>query len=239
MKIPVTLFLTSFLLVQYPPLVYSQSEYIDINTFGISGGYNYNENEISSSSGFDVVFTLLSSIDVGYQRAGGKIENTDNYYYRSTINTSSNIFYADYNFRLRENAINLKALIGYIYGSTSMESIYGDERKINSSGVVLGLGIYPRLTSNKFIEGRVALELVYGMISNSVENPYPGEMESEFNSTRTISLGLPIRFKLTPEFNLVFSPFLSKDLVNTDHSISWGFSLRSVISFNLTEESNE
>jgi len=239
MKIPAALFLASFLLLLLPQFVHSQSEYIDKNTFGISGGYNYSENNISSSSGFDVVFTLLSSIDVGYQRASGNVENKDNYYYRDIIKTSSNIFYADYNFRQRENAINLKALIGYFNGSTSMENIYGDERKINSSGVVLGLGIYPRLSSNKYFEGRAAVELTYGLLSNSIEQPYSGEIESEFNNIRSLSIGLPLRLIITPAFSFVFAPYASKDLVNTDYSIFWGISLRTVVSFGLSEKENE
>jgi hypothetical protein len=52
-----------FFLVSSP--LFCQSEFIENNDFGISGGYTYSKNEVSNSSVFDLVLTALGVVDVG------------------------------------------------------------------------------------------------------------------------------------------------------------------------------
>ena len=209
------------------PFIFSQSEYIDGNSFGLSGGYNYGSNDNSSIDGFDLALTFLGSIDFGYQYSEGKTEVD---FYENEVHTLGNLVYLAYNFKKRENKFNLKVLAGYFSGDTKY---HGD--KLKSSGILIGLGFYPRILKEDVITLRASIELSYGFLSTSTGYSYYGSDNSEFDNSRSLSIGLNLKIGLSPNINLALAPFISKDLINSDNPFFFGIGGRLILSFDASE----
>ena len=78
---------------------------------------------------------------------------------------------------------------------------------------------------------RLTLELTYGFISTSVNNGYYSDDNSTYDDTRSIAAGLSFMLGFSENFNLVLSPFASKDLVNSSSSFLFGVNGRLLLSF--------
>lgn len=213
-----------FLFFLTTSITFSQSEFIDSSVVGLGGGYTYAHNYNFTSSGYDFVITLFGSVDVGFQFSNGDADVE----YSDHIKTSSNTVYIGYNFKKRENAINLKLLLGYYSGEISQSSL-------SSSGLVIGLGFYPRILNDKNFVFRILSELDYGFLTSSSGGNYFGDDDSKYIDMRTFALGLSMRVILTKNINLVFSPFISKDIIHSENKLSLGIDTRFVLGFEKNE----
>ncbi|MBT8379002.1 MAG: hypothetical protein KJN64_07220 [Ignavibacteria bacterium] len=212
-----------FLIILFPSFLFSQSEFIENDDFGISGGYTFSKNNISNSSTLDFVFTALGVVDIGFQIGSGKL---DNEYSSSSYNSSANLVYAAYNVKRRNNNLVLKILAGYYSGSVKSSQ----STEFSSSGLLLGLGVYPRIIKVKQLSMRIALELSYGFLSTSSDGGYFRD-DSQFDNSRTISLGINWLVDVTKNFHFVVSPFVSKDLMQSENSFYYGINGRLLLSF--------
>ena len=208
--------------------VFCQSEYLEGDSFGLSGSYNYAKNDNSNSSGFDLVLSLLGSTDIGFQHSSGEIKIGDYYnnLYYSKANSTSNIFFGDYVFKNKDNSINTKVLLGYYTANFDFDY----DKTISSSGALVGLGLYPRILKTNIIKILLSFELSYGFLSISKWYTNPGEDDSQFNNTRSLAGGISIQGIISPNISLIAVPFLSKDLVVSDRSVYWGISVRLILS---------
>ena len=201
---------------------FCQSELLDsTSAIGFGVGYTYANNDKSSTNGFDLVVSVLSTIDIGIQSSTGKTEVD---YYDDDLKTSSTSVYLAYNFKRKNNAINLKVLLGY-YTADIVKS------SISSSGVIAGLGFYPRFLDDMNVVLRGALELQYGFLSTQDNNSYYRYDNSEFDNSRSISAGLIINIIPSTNFHMVFEPFVSKDLLHSDNPVYVGINVRLLFSF--------
>lgn len=98
------------LFILFSSSVFCQSESIENDDFGISGGYTYSKNKVYNSSVIDFVFTALGVADLEIQIGSGELENK---YSSSPYNTSSNPLYAAYSIKKRNNNLMVKILAGY------------------------------------------------------------------------------------------------------------------------------
>ena len=213
-----------YLILIASSLSYCQSEFINGNDFGIGTGYTYSANDLSKSSSFEGVFTFIGAIDLGLQFSNGTVD------INRKINSSSSTFYLAYNFKRQNTALNLKIILGYQVGS--VERHYYTS-KMKSSGLLVGVGFYPSFIKTKPFFWMGVIELLYGF--NSVA-PASVPQNSELIDTRSISAGFNLGFTLFPKFNLVLSPFISKDLINDDISAFYGISGRIIFSFGLIDQ---
>jgi len=203
--------------------LFCQSEFIENDDFGISGGYTYSKNEVSNSSAFDFVLTAFGAFDIGLQTGSGKL---DNQYSSSRYSTSENLVYAAYSVKRRNNNLVLKILSGYY--SASLKTDYTSN--YNSTGLLLGAGVYPRIINTNQLSIRIAIELSYGILSTSEDGGYFSD-DSEFDNSRSISLGINWIVDLTKNFHFVVSPFVAKDLTQSENSIYYGVNGRLLINF--------
>ena len=206
-----------------PLSVFAQSEFIENDDFGISGGYTYSKNEVSNSSVFDFVFTALGVADVGIQIGSGELENN---YSSSPYNTNANLLYAAYSVKRRNNNLIVKILAGYYTGTVKPKYSSG----VSSSGLLLGVGFYPRIINANQLSVRFALELSYGFLSTSEDGGYYS-YDTEFDNSRSISLGINWIIDLTKNFHIVASPFVAKDLTLSENSVYYGVNGRIFINF--------
>jgi hypothetical protein len=213
-----------FLLLIFSSLTLSQSEFMTGNNFGIGAAYTYSANDISKSSSFDGVITFIGTIDMGLQFSNGTVD------LNSKTKSSSTTFYLAFNLKRHNPTLNLKFLLGYQVGS--IEENY-DHAKMNSSGFLVGAGFYPSFIKTKPFFWMGAIELLYGF--NSVA-PANVPQNSKSIDTRMISVGFNLGSTILPQFILVLSPFISKDLINEEISVFYGISARMIFSFGLIEQ---
>lgn len=138
----------------------------------------------------------------------------DNQYSSSPYSTSTNLIYEAYSIKRRSNNLVLKILAGYYYGSIKS----GQSVEFKSSGLLLGLGIYPRIINANQLSIRIAVELSYGFLSTS-SNGGNFRDDSRFDNSRSISMGITWLVDFTKNFHFVLSPFVAKDLMLSDNSI--------------------
>ena len=213
-----------FLLLIFSSLTYSQSEFMTGNDFCIGAGYTYSANDISKSSSFDGVVTFIGTVDMGLQFSNGTID------INGKTKSSSTTFYLAFNLKRHNKALNLKILLGYQSGS--IEANYYTA-KMNSSGFLVGAGFYPTFIRTKPFFWMGAIELLYGF--NSVA-PANIPQNSKPIDTRMISVGFNLGSTILPQFILVLSPFISKDLINKEISVFYGISAQMIFSFGLIEQ---
>jgi hypothetical protein len=211
-----------FLLYLISIQAYSQSEFIEDNSFGLGAGFTYARNDIAYSSTLDFAISFLGTADLGFQVGGGEVDYEN---VSEPVNTSANLVYASYNFKRRNNDLVIKVSAGYFTGS--VESGYISD--ISTSGLLLGLGVYPRFLNSQKFDLRFALDLSYGFLSN----------DSQSDDSRTISLGLSFLIGASENFHIIFTPLISKDLVNSENSIYYGINSRMLISFAANEETQK
>lgn len=201
---------------------FCQSELLDsTSVMGLGVGYAFASNNNSSINGFDLVISVRSTIDLGIQSSTGKTEVD---YNDEDIRTSSTSVYLAYNFKRRNDAINLKVLLGY-YQADIVKS------NISSSGVIAGLGLYPRFLDDKNFVLRGSLELQYGFLSTQDNGSYYSFDNAEHDDSRSISVGLIINIIPFSNLHLVFAPFVSKDLLHSDNPAYVGLDGRVLLSF--------
>ena len=211
-----------FLLFLLPSALFCQAEFIENDKFGLSGGYTFSNNEAFNSSSFDFVITTFGVLDIGFEKGSGKL---DDEYSPNQISTTAMLVYTAYNFKRINNNMILKVLAGYYLGTAEKSG-----NRISSSGLLLGLGAYPRvLTANQF-SIRVAIELSYGFLSTSNSQNYFND-DSEFDNSRSIALGLNLVADVTKNFHFILSPFAAKDLLRSEDSFYFGLNTRLFISF--------
>ncbi len=194
------------------------------NDFGIGAAYTYSANDISKSSSFDGVITFIGTIDMGLQFSNGTVD------INSKTKSSSTTFYLAFNLKRHNTALNLKFLLGYQSGSIE-ENNY--TAKMNSSGFLVGAGFYPTFIRTETFFWMGAIELLYGF--NSV-TPANVPQNSKPIDTRMISVGFNLGSTILPNFILVLSPFISKDIINEEISVFYGISARMIFSFGLIEQ---
>lgn len=212
-----------FLLFLIPSALFCQAEFTEDDDLGLSVGYTFAQNDVMNSSAFDFVFTTFGVLDIGFQTGSGK---SDYEYSYDRISTSANLVYTAYCVKRRNNNLALKILAGYYNGTAKMP--YGS--RINSSGLLIGMGVYPRIINANQISLRVAVELSYGFLSTSNSQSYYNA-NSEFDNSRSISLGLNLLADVAKNFHFVLSPFVTKDLLQNENSIYYGLNSRLFISF--------
>jgi|WetSurMetagenome_2_1015567.scaffolds.fasta_scaffold31902_4 hypothetical protein len=211
-----------FLLFLFPSALFCQAEFIENDKFGLSGGYTFANNEAFNSSSFDFVLTTFGDLDIGFEKGSGKL---DDEYSPSQISTTATLVYTAYNFKRINNNLVLKVLAGYYMGTAENPG-----NRISSSGLLLGLGAYPRVLTAKQFSIRVAIELSYGFLSTSNSQSYYND-DSEFDNSRSISLGLNLVADITKNFHFILSPFAGKDLLRSEDSFYFGLNSRLFISF--------
>lgn len=204
--------------------IYSQGEYLEKDEFGISGGYSISGNDMSSVSGIDAVLSILGIVDFGVQHASGE---HDTEFSSTNLESSGTIFSLAYIFKKSDNNFNLKFILGYYTGSVSENS----GQASTSEGVVAGFGIYPRIVKSKNFEMRFILEFTYGFISTSTITSYYRDEYSTYDDTRNLAAGISFNIGLSENFNLIFSPFGSKDLLASSNSVVFGVNGRILLSF--------
>jgi len=219
------------LFLLFPLTLFCQAEFIENDDFGLSGGYTFAKNEIFYSSSFDFILTAFGTTDIGFQTGSGKL---DNQYSSSRYNTSANLVYAAYSVKRRSNNLVLKILAGYYSGSVKS----GQSVEYKSSGLLLGLGVYPRVISTHQLSIRIAVELSYGFLSTSSDGGYFSD-DPQFDNSRSISMGINWLVDVTKNFHFVLSPFVAKDHMLSDNSIYYGFNSRLLISFEAEDNNYE
>lgn len=211
-----------FLFFLFPSILLCQSEFTENNDFGLSAGYTLSRNDVMNSSAFDFVLTFLGVLDVGVQTGSG---DTDYKYSSSQISTDANLLYASYCFKRRNNNLVLKISAGYYTAKFDMPY----SSNISSSGAIFGLGVYPRFVNTDGFSIRAAIELSYGILSTTSDSYL--SRNSDFDNSRSISLGINLAADPTKNFHIIFSPFAAWDLLQTENSSYYGLNSRIFISF--------
>ncbi len=211
-----------FILQLLPVTIFCQGQFIENNDFGFGAGYSILSNENSSTTSFDFVMTTFGIVDIGFEIGSGEIDNESS---SDPYNLSANLIYVSYNFKRRNNDLVVKFLAGYYSGS--VESNYSSDFK--SSGLLLGLGAYPRLMHTQYVSLRIAIELSYGFLSTSSDASYYND-DSQFDNSRVISFGLNLDLLPAKTFHIILSPNISKDLVNSENALYIGMNARILIS---------
>jgi hypothetical protein len=211
-----------FLLFLFPSALFCQAEFIENDNFGLSGGYTFTGNESYNFSSFDFVLTTFGALDIGFEKGSGKL---DDEYSPNQISTDAMLVYTAYNFKRINNNLVLKVLAGYYIGRAEKPG-----NRISSSGLLLGLGAYPRLLNANQFSIRVAVELSYGFLSTSNSASYFND-DSEFDNSRSIALGFNLVADVTKNFHFILSPFAAKDFLKSEDSFYFGLNTRLFISF--------
>lgn len=207
------------LFILFPFLNYPQSEYLDSSSvFGLSVGMNYSANNLSSVLGGTAAISLLGIIDVGIQTGSIEIENSRG------AESSSNMFYLAFNSKRNDKSC-LKFALGYYSGSVSQ--LYGNN--ISITGLIVGLDFFLKVYEDKNVAIIPDLGLTYGFMSMKKPNTYYLS-KSTFDDSRSLSLGINFKTKISKAFSLVFGPSFAKDLLNSENSVMIGFGAGIIIS---------
>ena len=219
-----------FLFLLFPAVLFCQSEFTEKDDFGLSAGYTFTQNDVMNSSAFDFVFTTFGVLDIGLQTGSGK---SDYKYSSSQISTDANLLYAAYCFKRRNNNLMLKIFAGYYNGKAEIP--YNHD--ISLYGLILGLGAYPRFVNADQISIRAAIELTYGILSTTSDSYYSDD--SDFDNSRSISIGINLVADPANNFHIIFSPFAAWDLLQNENSFYYGLNSRIFISFETSETNND
>ena len=175
-----------------------------------------------SGLGWDVGFSLFSSIDLGFEYL------KTSYVSQSGIDVQGTIIYAAYNFKNKNTSI--KILAGY--SNTSIESKYIYTPGLTITGPLLSISVSPKIYENEswILMPSFGFSMIF--LSQSNTNSYNYYSFSENN----ISVGLGLNFvsKINKEFYFVLAPSISKDLSHTEDSIIYGFNFG--LLFNVPEQ---
>jgi hypothetical protein len=191
-----------YLLLLYPFLLFSQSEFVDKNYFGLNSGFSYSGNNIISGIGGNLGFSILGLVDLNTQYVASSIDRDFDHEDFESI-----LFYIGYNIKRQNNRSNLKLVLGYFSNSPS-----------DVSGPMLGLIFSYRVVDKEKFKIIPSLGLTYGFLFA----PKQDFNFSDVIHVRSVGLDGSMLLGITNSLHFIVSPSISHDLENSNGSLVWG-----------------
>lgn len=196
------------LFLLFPFFLYAQSEFIDSSDFAVKVGFNYSGSDIFTGRGVDISGSILGIFDLGLQYANSETSN-------SPFKSSGNLYYIAFNTKRGSSRNCIKILLGYV-DETVTNEFYPDFRV---TGPVAGLDLFLKVSENETVTFMPDLGVMYGFLSVDTKGIYN---ISGLDDARSIFLDLNFKINLSNQYHMLFTPSVSKDLVNSDNPLMFG-----------------
>lgn len=199
-----------FILVLLSSIAFSQSEHIYTKSLGLGARYNYASSGEFSGNGVSAGLSIFGNVDLAVEHM---ISYADVEYSSQDVDLSSTLVYLAYNVKPKGKS-NMKFMLGLMNTSINRNSL---------SGFMFGLLFSLKVLDNEILMILPGLGLTYGFISLP-SNGY-GYNNSAWLDTRSLGLEINFDFKVSKNITVIFTPSLSKDLLDSSGPTTTGLSI--------------
>ncbi|MBL1212670.1 MAG: hypothetical protein HND52_04800 [Ignavibacteriae bacterium] len=202
----------TFLIIIFLPFIaLAQSEFIKKGHFGVGANFGFVTNAVMNGSGGSFGMSIGGIGEFGAEYINAEITNESSEY-----SSSSTLLYIAYNVKRKNNKSNFKLLLGFMISKLS--------NRFENSGIAVGFSFTIRAIETEKIMLLPALSMVYGFLEveeRSYYGNYFPERDSYILNTRSISLEVNLKVKLSENMSFIIGPSIAKNLNNTENSIAY------------------